>query len=173
MKKVCSNRLSAKSSRRRKWRGKRRELELVKLLTNHSWNSKRSAMSGPGRLDPDVTAVKRHRLAVFEVKSSQKKWTKVNRRQVDGLRQALQFYAPLCPNIKSAAVVAIKFPFKKWIFIKLKPEDLDKNARVIEEKLTQLKSREINEYDFRRRRASIFQEAFITIKPSTRSNWRP
>jgi len=171
-----SSRLSPQSSRRRKWRGKGRELELVKLLQDHGWNAQRFAMSGQGRNNPDVMALKPTVITVFECKSSQTGVAPVRRLQIEKLSQALDHYSIL-QGIRLEAVIAAKFPYEPWVFRKLSPRDLEENREAIAAKVEDLKRRlesgSIQESLFRQRLGSVYQETFLRIKPQDPSNWHP
>jgi Holliday junction resolvase len=141
----------AQDRRQRKWRGKRREYELLALMQRFGWKAKRSAMSGSARHDPDVDAVKGDRRVVFECKSSTKKVCLIARKQILRLADSLDFYDTYKDK---TMVVAVKFPGsggqdKPWIFRKVTQDILEKvkadlnrekekyDGRVAEGKLTE------------------------------------
>jgi len=175
-----SSRLSPQSSRRRKWRGKRWELELVELLRSHGWQARRAALSGQGRLDCDVLALKPDVLVAFECKSSQKGMAPIKRGQVEKLRETLDFYGLFHRNAQLLAVLGIKFPHRgkvNHIFIRLTAQDLEENKLSINRKLSNLKkeldSGEISQEHYRERAKSVNQEDFLKVYPSAKSNWQP
>jgi len=164
------------AARSRKYRGKRWELELVDILKDHGWNSLRYAMSGQGRHAPDVLGLKEDVIAVFECKSSHTGVARLRRLQVEKLRQTVEFYKRL-KDIKLVAVLACKFPYRDRVFRLLTLEDLEENHKIIEEKLSILKGRlesgGLSEELYRDYVKSLWQEPFLAVRPTTKSNWQP
>lgn len=136
--------------RRRKDRGKWAERQLVQDLTSKGYIARRSALSGIGRLYPDVEATKRGRYAAFEVKSTNIDFREgalavfVKGSQLKKLKDALTFIAPF-DGIERIACIAVKFNRERtksdWIFYRLSEED--------------------------------YKREFIKFTPSTQSNWQP
>ncbi len=73
-------------------------------------------MSGIGRDMPDVYACKGDCLVAFEVKASRLEYAKIVRQQIEKLRGFLDFFS-FYPN--RMAVVAVTFPYRDWIFIRI------------------------------------------------------
>lgn len=114
------HKLTSEQAHRRKWRGKKAELNLVDLLRSLGYNAQRSTMSGLGRNMPDVFATKDSILVAFEVKSARTKYAKISHSQIVKVKEFLDFFN-LYPN--RIGVTAVTFPYQGWIFHKLKGYD--------------------------------------------------
>lgn len=77
-------------------------------------------MSGLGRNMPDVFATKDSCLVAFEVKSARTRYAKITHSQIEKVQQFLDFFK-LYPH--RVGVTAVTFPYKGWIFHKLKGHD--------------------------------------------------
>lgn len=128
--------LTPQESRRRKWRGKRHERELVEFLKSRNYSARRSAASGIGRSFPDVEAVWGNGSAglyvAFEVKSGHTKYIRVKREQVLKLREATSFFKGTCMGTQEVVAVAFSHQGKSssWIFYQVKPGDYEKKGLI-------------------------------------------
>lgn len=145
-------RISAEEAKRRRYRGKRGELNLVKFLERMGYRAKRSAVSGLGRESPDVEGTKPGVHIVAEVKAARTKRVLVKAVQLAKLKRALDFYQSL-GNHERVSIVAVKWPYCDWTFVRLTEEQIGK-AEALVKKGSQ-------------------GETVLVVKRGFTGNWRP
>lgn len=113
----------AKDLRNRKARGKKSELKLVQLLTEHGWNADRTPLSGIGRKQCDVYATKGSTIVAIENKSFRTKYTRVNQSQIIKLWEFLNRMTEYRVRLP---IISVKHPGSPYIFHLLEEEDWNK-----------------------------------------------
>jgi Holliday junction resolvase len=132
--------LTTEESRRRRWRGKHVENDLVKYLRRYGWEVSGKTMPIPGL---DGIASKPDRFVFLEAKHAKrlpkeeldKARAEVTGEQLRRIRdEAMKLFLNALskhPDIKVEAVIAIKFPFRGFRFHLVTPEDYEKPFLVL------------------------------------------